>query len=152
MMNRKTTIRVMTIDDYENVYGLWNTTAGMGMRSLDDSEAGIRTFLERNPRTCFIALTEVDGKAEITGVILSGHDGRRGFIYHTAVKAEYRGQGIGVALAAAAEAALRDEGINKVALVAFRTNETGNRFWEQRGYSERTDLVYRNKSLNPDNQ
>ena len=32
---------------------------------------------------------------EIIGVIMSGHDGRRGFIHHTTVKKEYRGQAIG---------------------------------------------------------
>ncbi|MFV0342594.1 MAG: GNAT family N-acetyltransferase [Anaerocolumna sp.] len=39
---------------------------------------------------CFVA--EDSGK--IIGVILCGHDGRRGFIYHTAVHVNYRNQGI----------------------------------------------------------
>lgn len=51
-----------------------------------------------------------------------------------------------------AEEALKAEGINKVALVVFTTNETGNAFWEATGYHARTDLVYRNKSLNEDNK
>jgi RimJ/RimL family protein N-acetyltransferase len=53
---------------------------------------------------------------------------------------------------AAMEKALRVEGINKVALVAFTANEIGNRFWERHGYTRRDDLAYRNKSLNADNQ
>jgi ribosomal protein S18 acetylase RimI-like enzyme len=138
----------MTINDYPAVFKLWNTIAGMGMRSLDDSEEGIRRFLGRNPRTCFVA--EAAG-GEIAGVILGGHDGRRGFIYHTAVREAFRQQGIGQALISAVEEAMKGEGIHKIALVAFKTNDLGNRFWEGRGYAERPDLSYRNKSLNPEN-
>jgi ribosomal protein S18 acetylase RimI-like enzyme len=147
MNNLDIAIRVMTIDDYEQVFRLWTGTAGVGMRSLDDSEPGIRKFLERNPNTCFVA--EIDGS--LAGVILSGHDGRRAYIYHTAVKEAYRGRGIGKALVDAVETAMKKEGINKIALVAFRTNETGNRFWEKQDYCDRPDLVYRNKSLNTAN-
>lgn len=140
-------IRKMTIDDYEKVYQLWTNTPGMGMRSLDDSKEGISKYLDRNPETCFVA--ESDDR--IIGVILSGHDGRRGFIHHTAVDIAARRQGIGTALLNAATEALKKQGINKVALVAFRTNETGNSFWEAQGFTERCDLVYRNKSLNDNN-
>ncbi|GHT64238.1 N-acetyltransferase [Spirochaetia bacterium] len=147
MNNFDVVIRVMIIDDYEQVHRLWTGTAGMGMRNLDDGEEGIRKFLERNPNTCFVA--EIEGK--LAGVILSGHDGRRAYIYHTAVKEKYRGQGIGRALLDAVENAMQKEGINKIALVAFNTNEKGNRFWEKQGYADRHDLVYRNKSINPEN-
>jgi ribosomal protein S18 acetylase RimI-like enzyme len=141
-------IRLMTAEDYPAAYSLWRNAAGMGLRSLDDSEAGIRNFLKRNPRSCFIA--ELAGKT--AGVILSGHDGRRGFIYHAAVEPGCRGRGIGTALVRAVEAAMIREGIHKVALVAFRANEAGNRFWEDRGFSLRDDLVYRDKSLNAENR
>jgi ribosomal protein S18 acetylase RimI-like enzyme len=140
-------IRKMTIDDYERVYHLWTNTPGMGMRSVDDSKEGIAKYLSRNPETCFVAESE----NEITGVILSGHDGRRGYIHHTAVNEAVRKQGIGTALLNAALEALKRQGVNKVALVAFRTNKLGNSFWESQGFIERTDLVYRNKSLNDNN-
>lgn len=140
-------IRLMKITDYEVVYSLWSNTAGMGMRTLDDSQNGISKFLKRNPATSFVA--EIDG--EIVGVILCGHDGRRGYIYHTAVNTDYRKRGIGKALVETALLALRNEGINKVALVAFRTNDLGNAFWKALGFIERKDLVYRNFNLNDEN-
>jgi len=140
-------IRKMTIADYNGVYHLWFDTHGMGMRSLDDSEAGIARFLAHNPETCFVA--DRDGK--IIGVILCGHDGRRGYIYHTAVCESDRGQGFGKALVHAATQALLAQGINKVALVAFRTNDAGNAFWQSVGFDQRNDLIYRNKSLNDQN-
>jgi ribosomal protein S18 acetylase RimI-like enzyme len=49
---------------------------------------------------------------------------------------------------AAAEDAMKEKGLTKIALVAFKTNEGGNRFWEKMGYAAREDLVYRDKSLN----
>jgi ribosomal protein S18 acetylase RimI-like enzyme len=140
-------IRKMIIDDYEVVYKLWNNTHGMGMRNVDDSKEGIEKYLKRNAETCFVA--EVENK--IVGVILSGHDGRRGYIYHTAVSNTVRKHGIGTKLVNTAIEALKEQGINKVALVVFGTNELGNSFWESQGFKERNDLVYRNKILNDNN-
>lgn len=47
----------------------------------------------------------------------------------------------------AAIEALKGQGIHKVALVVFERNQEGNAFWESQGFSERNDLVYRNKAL-----
>lgn len=116
----------------------------MGMRSLDDSYEGIEKFLKRNPTTNFVALVE----NEIAGVILCGHDGRRAYIYHTAVKSQYRKKGIGKALVDAVINSLKEEKINKAALVAFEENELGNKFWESYGFEKREDLLYRNFSIN----
>lgn len=141
-------IRLMTISDYEAVYSLWSNTAGMGMRSLDDSLDGITRFLKRNPTTSFVSEIEDN----INGVILCGHDGRRGYIYHTAVKPDCRKQGIGKALVEAAVNALKEERINKVALVVFNTNDLGNTFWESVGFTKRDDLIYMNMSINQENK
>lgn len=78
---------------------------------------------------------------------MSGHDGRRGFIHHTTVKQEYRGQGIGKKLVDSALATLEAEDIHKVALVAFEKNVSGNIFWEKVGFTVREDLIYRNKNI-----
>lgn len=137
-------LRLLTMDDYNSIYALWSSTPGMGLRTLDDSNEGIERFLKRNPTTCFAALNDMES---IIGVILCGHDGRRGYIYHMAVAPECRRLGIGTMLVDAALEALRQEGIHKAALVAFSTNEAGNRFWESIGFSERKDLVYRNKVI-----
>ena len=136
-------IRTMTIEDYEPVRALWLSCAGMGLNDLDDSPEGIRAFLRRNPDTCFVA--ETDGA--IVGAIMAGNDGRRGYIYHTAVHPQYRRRGVATALAEAALDALRALGIHKVALVAFRRNEAGNAFWEGLGFHAREDLTYRDKPL-----
>lgn len=133
----------MLISDYKQVYRLWTLCAGMGLNNLDDSKAGINAFLRRNPDTCFVA--EIG--SQIIGVIMVGNDGRRGYIYHTAVNPKYRKQGIARQLVNTAIDALKLVGINKVALVVFERNENGNNFWEKLGFTIREDLVYRNKAL-----
>jgi len=141
--DRETPLRKMTIADYDEVYDLWLSCRGMGLNDLDDSREGIARYLARNPDTCFV--WEEEG--EIIGAILSGHDGRRGMIHHTAVHPDRRRRGIGAKLVEAALDALKKEGIHKVMLVAFSRNGSGNAFWEKMGFTLRTDLSYRNRTL-----
>ena len=123
-------IRVMTIDDYEGVYKLW-----------------MSIFLKRNPSTSVVAVE--DGK--IVGAILCGHDGRRGCLYHVCVHEDYRMRGIGKAMVVFCMKALREEKINKVSLIAFTTNDVGNKFWHQIGWTKREDLNYYDFTLNEKN-
>ncbi len=136
-------IRNMTISDYENVYNLWINTKGMGLNNIDDSFDGITKFLQRNPKTCFVAIDD----DKIIGAIICGNDGRRGYIYHTAVHEERRRQKIASELVKKVINALEDEGISKAALVVFEKNKLGNSFWESMGFTVRDDLVYRNRSI-----
>ncbi|MDE5932426.1 MAG: GNAT family N-acetyltransferase, partial [Lachnospiraceae bacterium] len=101
-------IRAMAMKDYDGVYDLWINTPGMGLNATDDSREGIEKYLKRNPTSSFVA--EDDGK--IIGVIMAGHDGRRGYIHHTAVLPNYRNQGIAAKLVENAMNAFDKEGIN----------------------------------------
>ena len=141
------TLRTMQIEDYEGVYQLWMTIDGFGIRSIDDSEVGVARFLKRNPTTSVVA--EADGK--IVGSILCGHDGRRGCFYHVCVQKEYRKHGIGKAMAVFCMKALQEEQINKVSLIAFRSNQGGNQFWKKVGWTFREDLNYYDFTLNEEN-
>ena len=136
-------IRLMTIDDYDRVYALWMSCKNMGFNNLDDSREGIDRFLKRNPNTSFVA--EEDDR--IIGVILTGHDGRRGYVYHACVAEDCRGKGTGTKLLDCALESMKEEGINKVALLVFNRNEVGNAFWEHQGFMVRNDVAYRNKEL-----
>lgn len=80
----------MTLDDYTAVYTLWCSCKGMGLNNLDDSQDGIACFLRRNPDTCFVA----EEHGQIVGAILTGNDGRRGHIYHTAVRRNIVGRAL----------------------------------------------------------
>ena len=140
-------IRVMTADDYDGVHALWMKIHGFGIRSIDDSRAGIARFLKRNPITSVVAIE--DGK--IVGSILCGHDGRRGCFYHVCVDEEYRMQGIGKGMVVKAMEALKEEEINKVSQIAFTRNDVGNAFWKQIGWTKREDLNYYEFTLNEEN-
>ena len=140
-------VRLMTIEDYEQVRALWMTIRGFAIRSIDDSREGVARFLQRNPSTSVVAVE--DGM--VVGAILCGHDGRRGCFYHVCVKEEYRKQGIGKAMAVAAMKALKAERINKVCLIAFTDNEGGNEFWKRVGWTARCDLNYYDFTLNEEN-
>ena len=140
-------IRVMQEGDYEGVYALWTSIRGFGIRTIDDSKEGVIKFIRRNPTTSMVA--EEDGN--IVGAMLCGHDGRRGCFYHVCVEQGHRKQGIGKAMAEEAMKALKEEGISKVSLIAFRSNEVGNRFWQSLGWTFREDLNYYDYTLNEKN-
>ena len=134
--------RLMTIADYQQCYNLW-LKCGNGLNDKDDSLEGIDKYLKRNPSTSFVATCD----EKVVGVILCGHDGRRGIIQHACVSPDFRRLGIGKKLVELALDSLKAEDINKVLLVAFKKNEGGNRFWESMGFTLREDLNYRNKAL-----
>ena len=146
-MEIKNEIRVMTTDDYEEVHNLWMSIHGFAIRSIDDSKEGVERFIRRNPKTSVVAVS--DGK--IVGAILCGHDGRRGCMYHVCVHEDYRKHGIGKSMAVACMRALQAEQINKVNIVAFKSNELGNHFWKEEGWNFRDDLNYYDFTLNEAN-
>lgn len=140
-------VRTMTIEDYQGVYDLWMTIKGFAIRSIDDSEEGVRRFLKRNPTTSVVAVE--DGK--IVGSILCGHDGRRGCLYHVCVHEGYRMQGIGKSMVVYCMKELEKEHISKVSLIAFTENDIGNAFWKEIGWTKREDLNYYDFTLNKEN-
>lgn len=140
-------IRIMTEEDYEQVYALWLRIQGFGIRSMDDSRENIVRFLRRNPTTSFVAVAD----DRIVGSLLCGHDGRRGCFYHVCVDEAYRKHGFATRMAQAALAALREEGINKVNLMAFVNNEIGNAFWKDKGWNMREDVNLYEYNLNFNN-
>ena len=145
-------IRQVTIEDYDGIYELWISTeqSKRALNPVDDSREGIERYLKRNPTTCFLAEVENEagGAPKVIGVILTGHDGRRGLIHHMCVHPAYRREGIASQLVQKAEEAIRKEGINKIFGLVFKDNDVANAFWEKHGYTLRTNLNYRNKSLN----
>lgn len=136
-------IYTLTMDDYDAVLALWKVTEGVGVGKADEPQA-IRRYLERNPGMSFVA-RGADGA--LLGAVLCGHDGRRGYVHHLAVRPECRGQGIGRALIDRCLEALAAEQIDKCHLFVFRNNQVGRAFWEKNGWSERTSLTLYSKDI-----
>lgn len=141
-------IRPVAAADYDGIFHLWNSAeqSRRALNPVDDSREGIERYLKRNPTTCYLAYQPE--RQEIVGVILAGHDGRRAIIHHLCVHPDYRRLGIAQRLVHRAEEALHQEGISKVFCLVFKDNDPANHFWESQGYTLRTNLNYRNKSLN----
>ena len=132
----ETILREMTPNDHETVHALWRRTDGVGLSEADTWE-NIAAFLHRNPGFSHVALTG----GVLSGVILCGHDGRRGYIHHLAVDSRRRRRGIGSRLVTAALSALKRAGIGKCHLFVFADNREGIAFWENIHWKLRRDLV-----------
>lgn len=78
-------IREMTIDDYDEVYEMWQITTKRALSKADEKDQ-MERYLKHNAGMSQVAV--VDGK--IVGTVLAGHDGRRGFIHHMAVLPKFR--------------------------------------------------------------
>lgn len=126
----------MTGRDYEAVLSLWRSVPGIGLDNDSDSRRGIARYLKRNPGLSFVA--SVGGT--IVAAVLSGHDGRRGYLHHLAVMPAYRRQGLGKALVSRCLRSLGKQRIPKGNIFLLRGNASGRAFWEHNGWNLRRDL------------
>lgn len=136
-------IRPMTIDDYDEVFAMWQITSKRALSKADERDQ-IARYLQRNAGMSQVAVT--DGK--IVGTVLAGHDGRRGFIHHMAVLPQYRRRRIGHKLAERAITCIAADGIDKTHIFCYQNNETGQDFWRDFGFEKRDDVYvfsYNNK-------
>ncbi len=129
-------IREMSIEQYSSIYELWENTEGVGL-SDSDAKNEIEKFLIRNPGLSFTAWES----SKLTGAILCGHDGRRGYIHHLAVRESYRRSGVGKALVDRCIHELKQLGIAKCHLFVFTSNEVGLAFWENLEWIAREELL-----------
>jgi N-acetylglutamate synthase len=141
-------IREMSIADYNEAIALWQATEGMGISAADSRDA-IARYLLRNPGMSFIArqVEWAGGPGEVVGAVLCGHDGRRGYLHHLAVRLDFRQHGLGRQLVDRCMDSLQKEGIDKCHLFVYKTNELGRAFWERTGWTERKTLVIMSKDL-----
>ncbi len=128
-------VRPMVIEDYDEVFEMWQTTSKRALSNADRKEQ-IERYLNRNEGMSQVAV--IDGK--IVGTVLAGHDGRRGFIHHMAVRPEFRRRHIGHALANRAIEKIVSEGIDKTHIFCYQNNETGQNFWRDFGFEKRDDV------------
>ncbi|SFM30157.1 Ribosomal protein S18 acetylase RimI [Paenibacillus sp. 1_12] len=127
------TIREMTINDYEQMIELWNDIEGLALSNADSRE-NITMYLNRNKGLSYVC----EQNSKIIGTILCGHDGRRGFIYHVTVNPEYRKQKIGNKLVQTSLEKLSQEGIDKCHIFVIEDNIVGNGFWTSTGWEKRS--------------
>jgi len=125
----------MEANDYDEVLGLWKRTECMELGPDDEREPILR-FLARNHGLSSVAM---DG-GRIVGAVLCGHDARRGYMHHLAVDKDFRGRGIGTALAKHCMGLLTSAGVPRFTIFLYYSNPKGKRFWEKLGWKDRTDI------------
>ncbi len=134
-------IREFKIEDYAIVRDLWQA-AGLILRPGDELE-DVRLKLQRDPDLFLVA--EQDDK--IVGSVIGGWDGRRGWIYHLAVKPEHQRKGIGVELVREVEKRLVAKGAKKVNAQVYKWNEQSSEFFRAIGFETQPDLIMMGKQL-----
>ncbi len=124
-------------EDYPAVRTLWESME-VGVRlGRSDTPDEIAKKASRDPDLFLVA--EVDG--QIVGSVIGGFDGRRGMIYHLAVAAPFRGQGVASQLMNEVESRLRAKGCLKCYLLVMDGNDNAMRYYEKRGW-ESMDMVH----------
>jgi ribosomal protein S18 acetylase RimI-like enzyme len=134
-------IREFKIDDYPIVRDLWQT-AGLILRPGDELE-DVRLKLRRDPDLFLVG----EQDHTIVGTVIGGWDGRRGWIYHLAVKPEHQRKGIGADLVHEVEKRLIAKGAKKVNAQVYKWNERSSQFFKAIGYEAQPDLMMIGKQL-----
>jgi ribosomal protein S18 acetylase RimI-like enzyme len=137
---RPPAIRTYRSGDGDPLRTIWQD---VGFRAIGDDDASLDRFAARNPGL-FLVAEDDDGR--IVGSTMAGWDGRRGWLYHVAVVAGQRRQGLASALVERAEADLRALGSPRVLVIVEAANTEAMAFWRSRGYEVR-DTRHMGRSL-----
>lgn len=121
--------------DYDASLKLWEEMEKGVHVGPSDTPAEIQKKLQRDPDLFLVA--ECDGF--IVGTVIGGYDGRRGLIYHLAVRREFRANGLGSQLMSEVEARLRAKGCLKCYLIVLADNEEAMQFYQNLGWREMTE-------------
>lgn len=87
---------------------------------------------------------------ELIGVVLTTHDGRKGWINRLAVHPQWRRQGVGQKLIQAAEQRLHEQGIDVVSALIEPENDASLALFQKAGYADFTGIHYVSKRSRED--
>ncbi len=124
--------------DYERAMALWDHMEKGIHVGRSDSPAETQKKLERDPELFLIA---EDGN-ELIGTVIGGFDGRRGIIYHLAVREDHQGHGIGSRLMDEVEARLRSKGCIRCYLLVTPDNPEAMQYYERRGWQRMDNIPF----------
>jgi ribosomal protein S18 acetylase RimI-like enzyme len=138
-------IRSITGGDYDAVIDVW-TKSGLSFRphGRDGRDEMTEEFNE-NPDLILGAYE----KDELVGVIVGTDDGRKGWINRLAVLPESRRRGVGSALIAACEKALRKRG-RRIICTLVEDNYKSLELFRKVGYTKHENILYLSKRENDD--
>lgn len=135
------TVVILTADDYDAVRDLW-IAAGLPIKPGGrDSREQFTAQLAGDTQT----VIGLRAGEQLIGVIVATHDGRKGWINRLAIHPDFRCQGLGQRLIAAAEQVLRDQGMQVIAALIEGWNDSSLALFQKVGYSMHPDIHYLTK-------
>jgi len=123
------TIRSAVPEDEPDVVGLWRA-CDLVARYNDP----IADFRFAKAGACSDVLVGEDETGRISGSVMVGHDGHRGWLYYVASAPGAWGSGFGRQMVQAAEDWLRQRGVRKAQLMVRETNTKVVSFYEHLGF------------------
>jgi N-acetylglutamate synthase len=130
-MSAQITTREFQIADYDAAVRLWSGAEGVEIAE-GDSREDITRYLSHNPGLSRVA----EENGNIVGVVLCGHDGRRGLIYHLTVDPAFQHRGIARRLVSECLDRLRRLQLRRALILVSATNESGLAFWRRCGWED----------------
>ncbi len=115
---------------------LWRS-AGL-TRPWNDPDTNFNLALSNPTSTIFLARDNIG----LSGSIMVGFDGHRGWVYYLAIDPDQRGRGIGRTLMAAAERWLLKLGCPKIQLMVRTDNSGVKAFYFAIGYEEQEVITF----------
>jgi ribosomal protein S18 acetylase RimI-like enzyme len=138
MVNAVGTLVTLSANDYDAIRELWQL-AGLSIRPVGrDSREQFAAQLAGGLQT---AIGMQDGQ-RLIGVVVTTHDGRKGWINRLAVHPEYRRQGIGRRLIQEAEQVLHSQGMHIIAALIEHENVASLALFQQAGYADFSGIHY----------
>jgi ribosomal protein S18 acetylase RimI-like enzyme len=130
-------------EDYPRVESLWaSMEKGVNLGRSDTLEE-IQKKIAHDPDLFLVA----EENGQIIGTVIGGFDGRRGLLYHLAVSASFRGQGVGSRLMEEIESRLRAMGCVRCYLLVTSDNNEAMRCYEKHGWEHMDWVVPYGKDL-----
>ncbi|MBN1562902.1 MAG: GNAT family N-acetyltransferase [Anaerolineae bacterium] len=135
------TVVILTAEDYDAVRDLW-IAAGLSIRPVGrDSRAQFAAQLAGDTQT----VIGLRAGEQLIGVIVATHDGRKGWLNRLAIHPDFRRQGLGQRLIAAAEQQLHDQGMRIIAALIEDWNDPSLALFQKVGYMTHPDIHYLTK-------
>jgi len=133
------TFRKLTINDYDQMIGLWKK-AGLSYKPKGrDSREAIKRQIEADPK---LFLGAFHGE-RLIGTVIGSYDFRmKGWINRLAVDPEYRGKGIAQRLVAEMEQILKSKGVVVIAALIELPNSASINLFKKLGYTIHDNIVY----------
>ena len=130
------TIRNAVPEDELSIVVLWRSCDLVA--SYNDPGADFRFAMQGSSSAVLVA---EDDEVGVTGSVMVGHDGHRGWLYYLATAPDARGQGVGRAMVEAGERWLSARAVRKVQLMVRRTNKGVVSFYKHLGYEDTPRVI-----------